>query len=244
MSTGEDQSLILRVESLSVKALKQEQEKSILSDVSFHIKRGQVKALIGSSGSGKTMIALAILGLLPENILQTAGKMVFNGSTVGKGLDYEHAELRGKKISMIFQEPQASLNPVFKIGTQLRDVIRRNQSVSKKEARVEAIRMLGEVGLAQAAQLYHQYPHQLSGGMAQRVLIALALSCQPSLLIADEPTTSLDATTQIQILRLLKRLQEKHKFAILLISHDLQVVEAMADSIVRLENGKIMGQQA
>ena len=240
LNTEFDRKIILEVDSLSVVAQNQDGQKNVLDEVSFKIEQGKVQSLIGPSGSGKTMIALALLGLLPENIKQTSGNILFDGHSVGKGLDFAFSDLRGKKITMIFQEPQASLNPVFRIGTQLIDVIQINQQISKKKAQIEAINILEEVGLPDSHSVYRQYPHQLSGGMAQRVLIALALSCYPLLLIADEPTTALDAATQIQILKLLKKLQDKHHFAMLLISHDMQVVAAMADSIVELNNGKIV----
>jgi len=236
-----DRKIILEVDSLSVVAQNRDEQTSILEGVSFQVEQGKVQSLIGPSGSGKTITALALLGLLPENLRRTGGKIIFNGRSVGKGQDVEFSKLRGRKITMIFQEAQASLNPVFQIGKQLTDVIRQNQRISQKYVRNQAINILAEVGFSDPLLLLHRYPHQLSGGMAQRVLIALALSCRPAILIADEPTTALDATTQIQVLKLLKRLQQKHQFAMLLISHDMKVVTAMSDSIAKFEHGTIVG---
>ena len=231
---------LLLIENLSVQANHHGKQIPILDNVSFNIKHGEVKALIGPSGSGKTMTAFAILGLLPEHVFQDNGRIIFKDKVVGRKQDVDFYELRGKQISMIFQEPHASLNPVFKVGKQILNVFLANQDVSKQQARLGVLGILENVGLSEPEIIYNKYPHQLSGGMAQRVLIALALSCQPALLIADEPTTSLDATTQIIILKLLKELQQQHGFSMMLISHDKKVVNEMSDSIIKIDKGKLV----
>jgi peptide/nickel transport system ATP-binding protein/oligopeptide transport system ATP-binding protein len=201
-------------------------------DVSFAIYPGQTVALVGESGCGKSVTSLSIMRLIPEppgRIL--SGRIHFNGRNL---LDISEAEMqrvRGKDIAMIFQEPMTSLNPVFTIGDQIMEAVLLHQHVNSRQARDIAIQALADVGIADPARRLDEYPHQLSGGMRQRVMIAMALSCQPKLLIADEPTTALDVTIQAQILELLRKLQRERNMAILLITHDLGVVAENADVV-------------
>jgi len=231
--------ILLKVEDLSIKASLPDRSFYVQQNISFEIEKNSIVAITGSSASGKTITALSLLGLLPGSMQQVGGTISFDGKQYGEGTDNALADLRGGKIAMIFQEPQASLNPVIKVGQQVFDVIKQHNSLPSGEIKNKALEILNEVGLSNAEYIFNMYPHQLSGGMAQRVLIAMALSCKPLLLIADEPTTSLDATTQVQIIRLLKELQKKRQFSILLISHDLRLVSTLADRVLLLENGKI-----
>lgn len=212
----------------------------VLSNISFKLEPGEIKALIGPSGSGKTVLGLALLGLLRAPVRIATGKIfIFN-----EEIDYRRKDafqaVRGRMISTVFQDPFSALNPVMKIGRQLRDVICHHNDCSGQQADERAVQALEDVGLNEPRRILASYPHQLSGGQAQRVQIALALSCRPRILIADEPTTALDLVTQDKILGLLKRLQQEHRFAMILISHDLQVVSSLADSVLILHNGKIV----
>jgi peptide/nickel transport system ATP-binding protein/oligopeptide transport system ATP-binding protein len=194
--------------------------------VSFDVHPGETLGVVGESGCGKTVTALSILGLLPEPpaAIEPGSSIRFLGEELlGVGPRRMRA-IRGNEIAMIFQEPMSSLNPVYSVGIQISEAIRLHRGMDKKGARHEAVRLLREVGIPDAEQRVDEYPHQLSGGMRQRVMIAMALSCEPKLLIADEPTTALDVTIQAQILELLADLRAKHAMAILLITHDLGVV--------------------
>ncbi len=209
--------------------------------VSFDISVGEVVGLVGESGSGKSVTALSILRLIPD----PPGKII-DGSVIFKGRDLlklsweDIREVRGKEISMIFQEPMTSLNPVFNIGKQIMEVILQHEHVSKQEAFHRAVQMLELVGIPDPASRMNDYPHQYSGGMRQRVMIAMALACDPSLLIADEPTTALDVTIQAQILELMLKVKEQRKDnAILLITHNLGVVAETCDRVIVMYGGKI-----
>jgi oligopeptide/dipeptide ABC transporter ATP-binding protein len=201
-------------------------------DVSLAIYPGQTVALVGESGCGKSVTSLAIMRLIPEppgRIL--SGEVYFNGRNLLDLSESQMQRVRGKEIAMIFQEPMTSLNPVFTIGDQIMEAVLLHQNVSGRQARQIAIDALADVGIADPVRRLDEYPHQLSGGMRQRVMIAMALSCQPKLLIADEPTTALDVTIQAQILELLRKLQRERNMAILLITHDLGVVAENADVV-------------
>ena len=209
--------------------------------VSFDIYKGEVLGIVGESGSGKSVTSLSINRLIPEPV----GKIV-NGEIIYKDtnlLDLSYEEMRnyrGKDISMIFQEPMTSLNPVLKIGTQMNEVLIKHEGLSKEEATKRSIQMLDNVGIPKAEERINEYPHQFSGGMRQRVMIAMALQCNPSLLIADEPTTALDVTIQAQILDLMMDLKDKRKdAAILLITHDLAVVAETCDRVIVMYGGVI-----
>jgi peptide/nickel transport system ATP-binding protein/oligopeptide transport system ATP-binding protein len=210
--------------------------------VSFDVHPGETLGVVGESGCGKTVTALSILGLLPEPpaAIEPGSSIRFLGEELlGVGPRRMRA-IRGNEIAMIFQEPMSSLNPVYSVGIQISEAIRLHRGMDKKGARHEAVRLLREVGIPDAEQRVDEYPHQLSGGMRQRVMIAMALSCEPKLLIADEPTTALDVTIQAQILELLADLRAKHAMAILLITHDLGVVAEVCDRVVVMYAGQVV----
>ncbi len=209
--------------------------------VSFSIEEGKTMGLVGESGCGKSVTALSILRLIPIPPGKVVGgQVLFRGEDLLKLNGQEMRKVRGNEISMVFQEPMTSLNPVFTIGDQIVEAIRLHQGLGKRDARQKAIDMLRLVKIADPEVRIDVYPHQLSGGMRQRVMIAMALSCNPSLLIADEPTTALDVTIQAQILELMKELQESLGMALLLITHDLGVVAEQADEVAIMYAGKIV----
>lgn len=213
-----------------------------IDGVSFKINKGETLAIVGESGSGKSVTSLSIMRLVqtPGKIIN--GDIVFNGESLLDKSDAEMRAIRGNKISMIFQEPMTSLNPVYRVGDQISESLILHQGMSKKEAMEQAVKLLKLVGIPEAERRVKQYPHELSGGMRQRVMIAMALACRPKLLIADEPTTALDVTIQNQILELMKELKEKTNTSILLITHDLGVVAEMADRVVVMYAGQIVEQ--
>lgn len=207
--------------------------------VSFQVKRGETLAIVGESGSGKSVTSLAIMGLLPLGSRNVAGGDIFyQGKSLLKLRDDEMAKLRGSDISMIFQEPMTSLNPVYTIGMQISEAARLHLNMTRKEARDRAEELLVLVGISEPRARLANYPHELSGGMRQRVMIAMALVCNPKLLIADEPTTALDVTIQAQILDLIRRLQADLGMSVLFITHDLGVVAEMADRVVVMYSGR------
>ncbi|TWT27973.1 ABC transporter ATP-binding protein [Planomicrobium sp. CPCC 101110] len=209
--------------------------------VSFNIQRKQIVGVVGESGCGKSVMSLSIMQLLPAGIGKIrGGEIEFEGEAISKLSDKKMNNIRGKDISMIFQEPMTSLNPVFTIGYQIQEVILNHEKISKKEARNRSISLLKSVGIPRADKIVDEYPHQLSGGMRQRVMIAMAIACQPKLLIADEPTTALDVTVQAQILELLKSIQEANDMSIILITHDLGVVAEICDEVLVMYAGKIV----
>jgi peptide/nickel transport system ATP-binding protein len=209
--------------------------------VSFTVHPGETVAIVGESGSGKTVTSESITRLFkspPGDIPE--GSIQFDGQEVTTMSEEELKQLRGGRVSHIFQNPQGALNPVYTVGWQLREAISLHQDVSKEEATDRAIELLTQVGIPEASARMEDYPHELSGGMKQRVMIAIALACEPDLLIADEPTTALDVTIQAQILKLLRRLQAEREMAILFITHDLSVVAEIADRVVVMYAGKVM----
>jgi oligopeptide/dipeptide ABC transporter ATP-binding protein len=209
--------------------------------VSFHINRGETLGVVGESGCGKSVTAMALLQLIPMPPGQlVSGRAVFKGKDLFGISMEEIRKIRGNSISMIFQEPMTSLNPVFTIGNQICESIRLHQGLGKDEATEKAGEMLGLVGIPEPMRRLHEYPHQLSGGMRQRVMIAMALSCNPALLIADEPTTALDVTVQAQILELMMDLQEKINMSIMMITHDLGVIAETAERVIVMYCGKIV----
>jgi len=210
--------------------------------VSFEVRLGETLGIVGESGCGKTVTSLSILGLLPQPParIEEGSSIRFGGEEL-IGLEANKMRaLRGNEISMIFQEPMSSLNPVYSVGNQIAEVLRLHRGMNKKQARAEAIRLLAEVGIPDPDRRVDEYPHQLSGGMRQRVMIAMALSCEPKLLIADEPTTALDVTIQAQILELLADLRGRHGMAVLLITHDLGVVAEVCDRVVVMYAGQVV----
>jgi oligopeptide/dipeptide ABC transporter ATP-binding protein len=212
----------------------------VLEEVSFDIAEGEVLGVVGESGSGKSMTALAIMGLLPEGGRVDAGTIAFEGRDVTQLPEREMERLRGARMAMIFQDPTASLNPVLTVGEQIAEVLRRRRRLSRRDAQAEAVRLLKLVEIAAAERRVEEYPHQLSGGMRQRAMIAIALACRPRLLIADEPTTALDATVQAGILDLLRGLRRELGMAVLLITHDLGVVAEICERVVVMYAGKVV----
>ncbi|MCH7323258.1 ABC transporter ATP-binding protein [Solibacillus sp. MA9] len=210
--------------------------------ISFSIHEGEVLAIVGESGCGKSVTSLSIMGLVPSPPGKiTNGEILLNGQEISKYTDRQMRKIRGNDIAMIFQEPMTSLNPLFTIGNQLVEaILLHNSKWSKKQATARAIEMMKLVGLPRAEQLIKEYPHQLSGGMRQRVMIAMALVCNPKVLIADEPTTALDVTIQAQILKLMRDLNERLNTAVLLITHDLGVVAETCERVIVMYAGQIV----
>jgi peptide/nickel transport system ATP-binding protein len=209
-------------------------------DVSFQVRRGETLCLVGESGCGKSMTSLAIMGLLPAVARRRTRSLTFLGEDLSRAVKGRINDLRGNRMAMIFQEPMTALNPAYTIGEQLTEHYRHHRKASPEAARQRAIELLEKVGIASAAQRLGQYPHQLSGGLRQRVMIAIALMCGPDLLIADEPSTALDVTIQAQILRLLAELQADLGVAIMLITHDLGVVARIADRVAVMYAGEVV----
>jgi oligopeptide/dipeptide ABC transporter ATP-binding protein len=233
-------SALLSVRNLSVSFATARGEVQVLRDVSLEIAKGRIVGIVGESGSGKSTLALSMLKLLPANLSRLSGKIVFQGDDILSLPEARLRRLRGSKISMIFQDPSASLNPVFSIETQMIDVQRAKQlGLSRRAMRTRAVEMLHTVGIADAARRIGDYPHQFSGGMRQRIMIAMALLTEPELLIADEPTTALDVTIEAQIVRLLERLRTDLGVSIVFISHSLGLVSELCDDVVVMYAGKI-----
>ncbi|GIN40436.1 peptide ABC transporter ATP-binding protein [Bacillus obstructivus] len=212
----------------------------VVNNIDFTVKRQEVVGIVGESGCGKSVTSLSIMGLIPTSNGKVEGGIYFNGENLANFSEKKMRSIRGNEIAMIFQEPMTSLNPVFTIGEQLTESIKIHWKWSKKKAREHAIQMLQKVGLPRAEQLINEYPHQLSGGMRQRVMIAMAMLCNPKLLIADEPTTALDVTIQAQILELMKKLNKETDTSIIMITHDLGVVAEMCQRIIVMYSGKIV----
>ena len=210
--------------------------------VSFSVSPAETVALVGESGCGKTVTSLSILGLVPDppGRVMEGSSIRFDGEELVGASPERLRRLRGNRVSMIFQEPMTSLNPVFTVGDQISEPLREHRRMGRRQARERAVELLGEVGIPEPSRRFDEYPHQLSGGMRQRVMIAMALACEPTLLIADEPTTALDVTIQAQILELLAELRERHRMAVLLITHDLGVVAEVADRVVVMYAGQVV----
>ncbi len=212
-----------------------------VDDVSFSIKKGETLSIVGESGSGKSVTALSIMRLVPNPPGKiVGGEIIFDGTNLLGLQEKDMIKIRGKRISMIFQEPMTSLDPVFTVGHEIMEALILHQGMDKKSAREKAIELLKIVGIPDPEKRIDNYPHEMSGGMRQRVMIAMALSCNPDLLIADEPTTALDVTIQAQILRLMKDLTKKFNTALILITHDLGVVAETADNVIVMYAGHIM----
>lgn len=215
-------------------------EVKALNDVSIHLKEGEVLGIVGESGSGKSVTAYSLMGLTAHPGKLIGGTLQFNGHEIEDMGEKEMRKIRGKEISIIFQDPMTSLNPVYTIGNQITEVIRLHTDKDKKQAYARAKELLELVGINEPEKRLKQYPHELSGGMRQRVMIAIALACEPKLLIADEPTTALDVTIQAQILELMMELKDKLGMAIIMITHDLGVVASMCDRIAVMYAGRIV----
>lgn len=211
-----------------------------LCGVSLEVQAGEVFGLVGETGCGKSITGLSVLRLLPRSARITRGRIYFEGQDILQLSEVEMQSVRGRKVAAIFQDPSTALNPVFTIGRQIEKVIRQHLLLNASQAHQRALEVLAAVGLPDTERIHHSYPHQLSGGMQQRVVIALALSCQPSLIIADEPTTALDVTIQSQILTLLADLQQRMGIAMILITHNLGVVADICDRLAVLYAGKVV----
>jgi peptide/nickel transport system ATP-binding protein len=209
-------------------------------DVSFSVERGETLCLVGESGCGKSLTALAVMGLLPGRARRSARRLEFDGQDLSRTRERHMADIRGNRLSMIFQEPMTSLNPAYTIGNQLMETLLRHRRVSHAEARERTVYLLEKVGITAAGSRLGQYPHQLSGGLRQRVMIAMALMCGPALIIADEPTTALDVTIQAQILGLLAELQREFRMGMILITHDLGIVARVAHRVAVMYAGEIV----
>jgi peptide/nickel transport system ATP-binding protein len=212
---------------------------TLLNDITFTVDRGEVVGLVGESGSGKTLTGLSVLGLVPPGA-RLAGRITVSGTELTSAPRDVLRAMRGGEVSMIFQEPRSSLNPASPIGRQIADVIQAHQDISRRQAAAAAISLLGQVGLPNPRTTFAAYPHELSGGMCQRAMIAMALACGPSLLIADEPTTALDVTVQAQIIALLRSIADERGLAVLLITHNLAVVTQVCDRIITMYCGQIV----
>ena len=234
-------SVLLEIKDLSTSFFTSDGEVKAVDGVTFNIEAGKTMGLVGESGCGKSVTALSVMQLLAKGVGRlVGGEIIYQGDNLATYSEERMREIRGNEISMIFQEPMTSLNPVFSIGEQIMESVILHQGVSKKEARERAIDMLQLVKIAEPEKRLKDYPHQLSGGMRQRVMIAMALCCNPTLLMADEPTTALDVTIQAQILELIGELQEQLGMAVLLITHDLGVVAEQADEVAVMYAGKIV----
>jgi len=209
-------------------------------DVSFCVEKGETLSLVGESGCGKSMIAMAIMGLLPPSGVCRAEKIAFEGHDLLKMDEKKMSTFRGARMAMIFQEPMTSLDPCYTIGNQLVEALTEHKKVSSKEAKERAVFLLEKVGITGSSSRLNQYPHQLSGGLRQRIMIAMGLMCGPSLIIADEPTTALDVTIQAQIMGLLASIQEEFNMGMILITHDLGVVSRVADDVVIMYCGQVV----
>lgn len=208
--------------------------------VDFDLYKGETLAIVGESGSGKSVTTKTIMGILAKNANKEAGDILYKGSNLMKYTEKDYNMIRGTEISMIFQDPMSSLDPVMRIGTQITEALRIKHRVSKVEAKKKAIGLMEAVGITEAEKRYNQYPFQFSGGMRQRIVIAIALACDPEVLICDEPTTALDVTIQAQILELIKDMQRERELSVVFITHDLGVVANVADRIAVMYAGKIV----
>lgn len=208
--------------------------------ISFHVDQGEVVCIVGESGCGKSVTSLSIMGLLGKGGAVTDGSVLFDGKNLLTMTAKELDQIRGDELTMIFQDPLTSLNPVFSVGSQITESIRIHMNLSKEEAKKRAVELLVQVGMPEAKETMKKYPHTLSGGMRQRVMIAMALSCNPKLLIADEPTTALDVTIQAQIMKLLKELQQEKDMSMILITHDIGLVANTADRVLVMYAGQII----
>lgn len=231
---------VLEVQEASIQIESNGKKLSITEGISFDITKGETVGIVGESGCGKSITALSIIGLLPKNASVAKGSINLNGKNLLELTADEYRNLRGKDMSMIFQDPMTSLNPVYKIGYQISELFSVHSDLPKKKHKEKVIELLRLVGIPRAEEIVNDYPHQLSGGMRQRVMIAMGLACDPGLLIADEPTTALDVTIQAQILELMKKLQAELEMSILFITHDLGVVAEICDRVIVMYAGQVV----
>lgn len=231
---------LLEIRNLSTKFKMDDMTLTAIDDISFHIRKEEIVGLVGESGSGKSVTSLSVMRLLPENGRIEAEGVHLEGKNLMELNRKEMRKIRGRDISMIFQDPMSSLNPVLRVGEQMMETTMLHLNHTKKEAKAHALKMIEQVGIPVPEDVFNRYPHQLSGGMSQRIIIAMALSCNPKVIIADEPTTALDVTIQAQVLELMMKLKEKNRVGILLITHDLGVVAEMCDRVIVMYCGRIV----
>lgn len=231
---------ILNVKDLKVHFHNAPEEKFAVNGVSFSVKEGEILGLVGESGSGKTVTAMSISGLLPKDRADFFGSITLDGSEIFQCSEKEILSILGDKLGIVFQEPMTSMNPVMRIGPQIEEALRVHTNLSKDERRQRALEAMAQAELSEPEKVYKKYPHELSGGMLQRAMIAAAIISRPKLLLADEPTTALDVTIQAEILSLLRRLNMEHNMAILLISHDLHVVRRLCSRVAVMQQGQIV----
>ena len=232
---------LVEVRNLSVRFKLDDAVVDAVRNVSFHVDRGEMLALVGESGSGKSVTARAIMKLLPRTAdVSRDSRVLLAGTRIDQFTERQMLAVRGNRISMIFQEPMSSLNPIYRVGNQIAEAIMLHQRLTKKQARARALDLLKEVRIPEPEARLEQYPHQLSGGQRQRVMIAIAIANNPEFLIADEPTTALDVTVQAEILKLIRQLQSAYHMGVLLITHDLTIVEKVSDSVAVMRLGQVV----
>lgn len=235
----EDYKYILDVQNLHTTFTTDKGDVCAVNGVNFNLEPGKTLGIVGESGSGKSVTAYSIMQILADNGRITDGKVLYKGENIVEWDNKKIGEFRGKSCSIIFQDPMTSLNPVFSVGYQLEEAVMLHTNRTRKEAKERAVEMLSLVGVNEPEKRVNQYPHELSGGMRQRVMIAMALACEPDILIADEPTTALDVTIQAQILELMQDLQKKLGMAIIMVTHDLGVIASMCDEIIVMYGGRV-----
>lgn len=231
---------LLSLENISIGFKNKNYLSSAVKNISFKIKKGEILGIVGESGCGKSITSLSIIGLLPDNAVITSGKLIFDNKNLLSLKNKERIKMMGEKISMIFQEPMVSLNPLMKIGKQIEENIVQHRIIDKKTLKEETLNILKSTGIPDVESSYNKYPHELSGGQRQRVIIAIAIANQPDLIIADEPTTALDVTIQAQIIDLLKNINKSRESSILFVSHDIGVIDEICDSVVVMYFGEII----
>ncbi|MGL4307506.1 MAG: ABC transporter ATP-binding protein [Cetobacterium sp.] len=231
---------LLKIENLAIEEISKI-KRIVVDEINFTLKSGETLGIVGESGSGKTVTAMSILKLLSNDLKVSKGKIIFDGEDISTFSEEEMEKIRGNKLSVVFQNPISSLNPLMKVGKQISEVIERHNEISKEEAKDQVLEILKDVGFEEEAEeIYNRYPHELSGGQGQRIGIAMAVANKPKLIIADEPTTALDKHIQEQILELLKNIQKKYNSAIIFISHDLGIVRRITDRAVVMYFGQIV----
>ena len=231
---------ILKIEDLRIRFLDAAPDRFAVDGLSLSIEEGEIVGLVGESGSGKTVTAMCVSGLLPRQKAEVSGSITLEGREIFRCTDREILNILGDDLGIVFQEPMTSMNPVMRIGPQVEEALRLHTKLSKAERKARALEALAQVDLPNPELIYKKYPHELSGGMLQRVMIAAAIISKPKLLLADEPTTALDVTIQTEILELLKRLNREHGMAILLISHNLHVVRKLCTRVAVMQRGKLV----
>ncbi len=231
---------LLEIKNLSVSFGEGKELLTVIDNLDFSVQKGDTIGLVGESGSGKSVTSLSIMRLLPEHSSKVTGEIIFQGENLLKYNLKKMQEIRGNRIAMIFQEPMTSLNPIHTCGKQVMESLLLHMNISKKEAKEKTLKLLEQCGIPDPVHRFNEYPHQMSGGMRQRIMIAIALACNPNLLIADEPTTALDVTIQAQILDLMKEIKKKSDMSIMLITHDLGVVLDFCDRVIIMYAGQIV----